>query len=64
MVCKSIYAKLLFFSFRAKEIGDKIFGDCKKSYYKFPIIAGISDESNISNAKHFLPKSLSDAPIW
>ena len=36
----------------------------KKNYYKFPIIAVISDESNISNAKHFLPKSLSDAPMW
>ncbi len=30
MVCKSIYAKLLFFSFRAKEIGDKILGIAKK----------------------------------
>lgn len=32
MVCKSIYAKLLFFSFRAKEIGDKILGITKKSF--------------------------------
>jgi len=42
----------------------RIFGECKKKIYKFPIIAVISDESNISNAKHFLPKSLSDAPMW
>jgi len=30
MVCKSIYAKLLIFSFRAKEIWDKFLGIAKK----------------------------------
>ncbi len=49
---------------RYKCKGTENFWGLQKKFYKFPIIAVISDESNISNAKHFLPKSLSDAPMW
>lgn len=41
----------------------EIRGDFDWQVHKFRIISAIHDESKISKAKHFLPKSLRDAPI-